>query len=142
MNAVDTNILIYVHDRRNVRKQVIAESLVRTLPRGVLLWQVACEYISASRKLEPFGYSKEKAWQDIHRLRKLWVTQLPTWEMFERTEQLLARYSLSSWDALIVAACLEVGVTRLYSEDLDSSAQAEGLEIMNPFAAPESDLGA
>jgi predicted nucleic acid-binding protein len=137
MNAVDTNILIYVHDRRNVRKQVIAETLVRTLPRGVLLWQVACEYISASRKLEPFGYSKEKTWQDIQKLRKLWVTQLPTWEMFERTEQLLARYSLSSWDALIVAACLEVGVTKLYSEDFDASAQAEGLEIVNPFAESE-----
>ena len=63
MNAVDTNILIYVHDRREVKKQAIAESLVRALPEGVLLWQVACEYISASRKLEPFGYSKEKAWQ-------------------------------------------------------------------------------
>jgi predicted nucleic acid-binding protein len=137
MNAVDTNILIYVHDRRNVRKQVIAESLVRTLPRGVLLWQVACEYISASRKLEPFGYSKEKAWQDLHKLRKLWVTQLPTWEMFERTEQLLTRYSLSSWDALIVAACLEARVTRLYSEDFDASAQAEGLEIVDPFVVPE-----
>ena len=137
MNAVDTNILIYVHDRRNVKKQVIAESLVRTLPRSVLLWQVACEYISASRKLEPFGYSREKAWQDIHKLRKLWVTQLPSWEMFERTEQLLARYSLSSWDALIVAACLEAGVTRLFSEDFDASAQAEGLEIVNPFAVPE-----
>src|SRR5258706_247816 len=89
MNAVDTNILIYVHDRRNVGKQVIAESLVRTLPRGVLLWQVACEYIAASRKLESFGYSKEKAWQDIHKLRKLWVTHLPTWEMVEQTERFL-----------------------------------------------------
>lgn len=137
MNAVDTNILIYVHDRRNARKQIIAESLIRTLPQGVLLWQVACEYLSASRKLEPFGYSKEKAWQDLHKLRKLWATELPTWEMFERTEQLLQRYSLSSWDALIVAACLEAGVTRLYSEDFDKSAQAEGLEIVNPFAEPE-----
>ena len=107
MNAVDTNVLIYVHDRRSVEKQVIAESLVRTLPDGVLLWQVACEYISASRKLEPFGYSREKAWQDIRKFRQLWVTQLPTWETFERTEQLLSHYSLSSWDALIVAACLE-----------------------------------
>jgi predicted nucleic acid-binding protein len=133
MNAVDTNILIYVHDRRNVRKQLIAESLVRTLAQGVLLWQVACEHISASRNLEPFGYSKEKAWQDIHKLRKLWVTQLPTWEMFERTEKLLTRYSLSSWDALILAARLEAGVTRLYSEDFDASAQSEGLEIVNPF---------
>lgn len=104
MNAVDTNILIYVHDRRNVRKQVIAESLVRTLPQGVLLWQVACEYISASRKLEPFGYSKEKAWQDIHKLRKLWVTQLPTWEMFERTEQLLTLYSIANPFAVLERA--------------------------------------
>jgi|ERR1044072_3929649 predicted nucleic acid-binding protein len=134
MNAVDTNVLIYVHDRRNTRKQEIAESLVRTLPRGVLLWQVACEYIAASRKLEPFGYSKEKAWQDIHKLRTLWTTQLPTWEIFDRTEELLIRYRLSSWDVLIVAACLEAGVTRLYSEDFDASATAEGLEIVNPFA--------
>ena len=140
MNAVDTNILIYVHDRRNARKQEIAESLVRTLPQGVLLWQVACEYISASRKLEPFGYNKEKAWQDIHKLRELWVTQLPTWEMFERTEHLLTRYSLSSWDAFILAACLEAGVTRLYSEDFDASAQAEGLEILNPFAEAKSEI--
>ena len=133
MNAVDTNILIYVHDRRNVTKQAIAESLVRSLPDGVLLWQVACEYISASRKLEPFGYSKEKAWQDVRKLRRLWVTQLPTWETLERTEELLRRYRLSSWDALIVAACLEAGVTRLYSEDFDASARSEGLEIVNPF---------
>jgi len=133
MNAVDTNILIYVHDRREAKKQAIAESLVRELPEGVLLWQVACEYIAASRKLEPFGYSREKAWQDIHKLRRLWVTQLPTWETFERTEDLLRRYRLSSWDALIVAACLEAGVTSLYSEDFDTSARAEGLEIVNPF---------
>ena len=137
MNAVDTNILIYVHDRRNVTKQAIAESLVRTLPDGVLFWQVACEYIAASRKLEPFGYSKEKAWQDVHKLRRLWVTQLPTWETLERTEELLRRYRLSSWDALIVAACLEAGVTRLYSEDFDASARSEGLEILNPFKQSE-----
>ena len=133
MNAVDTNILIYVHDRRNVTKQAVAESLIRTLPDGLLLWQVACEYIAASRKLEPFGYSREKAWQDIHKLRRLWLTQLPTWETFERTEELLHRFHLSSRDALIVAACLESGVTRLYSEDFDASAQSEGLEIVNPF---------
>jgi predicted nucleic acid-binding protein len=33
----------------------------------------------------------------------------------------------------LIAACLESGVTRLYSEDFDASAQAEGLEIVNPF---------
>jgi predicted nucleic acid-binding protein len=133
MNAVDTNVLIYVHDSRDPTKQAIAESLVQSLSNAVLLWQVACEYIAASRKLEPFGYSRERAWKDIHKLRTVWANQLPTWEVLHRAEDLMRRYNLSSWDALIVAACLEGGVTRLYSEDFDDSAQREGLEIINPF---------
>lgn len=28
-------------------------------------------------------------------------------------------------------------IAELYSEDFDASAQAEGLEIVNPFAEPE-----
>ncbi len=58
---------------------------------------------------------------------------LPTWKVMDRAEQLMASYKLSSWDALIIAACLEGGVTRLYSEDFDNSAAATGLEIVNPF---------
>lgn len=133
MNAVDTNVLIYAHDHRDPPKQAIAESLIQTLPDAILLWQVACEYIAASRKLEPFGYNREKAWEDILKLQKVWLTQLPTWDVLYLAEDLMRRYSLSSWDALIVAACLEGGVLRLYSEDFDASAQAEGLEIVNPF---------
>lgn len=133
MNAVDTNVLLYVHDDRDQSKQATAEALVRTLPDAVLLWQVACEYIAASRKLEPFGYGREQAWQDINKLRKLWHVQTPTWDVLLRAEDLMRRYSLSSWDALIVAACLEGGVTRLYSEDFDDAVRAEGLEVINPF---------
>jgi predicted nucleic acid-binding protein len=133
MNAVDTNVLIYVHDYRDSTKQATAKALVSSLPDAVLLRQVACEYIAASRKLEPLGYSREKAWQDIRKLRMLWTTQLPTWEILERAEELMQHYSLSSWDALIVAACLDGGVARLYSEDFDTSVQAEGLEVVNPF---------
>jgi hypothetical protein len=43
MNAVDTNVLLYVH----VTKQVIASNLLQSLTDGVLLWQVACEYLAA-----------------------------------------------------------------------------------------------
>ncbi len=52
MNAVDTNILIYAHDTRYPAKLAIAETLIRTLTDGVLLWQVACEYVAASRRLD------------------------------------------------------------------------------------------
>jgi predicted nucleic acid-binding protein len=45
MNAVDTNILIYINDPRNPDNQKIAASLVSNLTDGVLIWRVACEYI-------------------------------------------------------------------------------------------------
>jgi len=136
MNAVDTNVLIYARDPRDSVKHEAASALLSSLTDGVLLWQVACEYVAASRKLEPFGYDLTQALADLSDMREAWKTILPTWRVMDRAEQLLGKYHLSFWDALLVAACLEGGVTRLYSEDFDASARAEGLEIVNPFATP------
>jgi hypothetical protein len=47
MTAVDTNILLYVRDPRDPVKQGLAHSLIQSIPDGVLLWQVACEYMAA-----------------------------------------------------------------------------------------------
>jgi len=135
MNAVDTNILLYVQDSREPVKQATADTLVNSLSDGVLLWQVAVEYVAASRKFEALGYNREKAFRDIRRLQRVWRVFLPTWDVLERADNLMQRFSLSFWDAMIVAACLENGVTRLYSEDFDNSAKATGLEIVNPFAS-------
>ena len=136
MNAVDTNILIYVHDDRDPAKQATAYALVQALTSAVLLWQVACEYIAASRKIASSGYSIDMAWQDVRKLRTVWLPKFPTLDVLTRAEDLMRRRSLSSWDALLVAACLEAGVTRLYTEDFDDSLRAEGLEVINPFATP------
>jgi predicted nucleic acid-binding protein len=133
MNAVDTNVLLYIHDPRDPNKQAAAASLMQSLTDGVLLWQVGCEYLSASRKLESFGYSRAQAWQDIYDLRRVWTTILPGWNVLDRAERLLSAYSLSFWDAMVIAACLEGGVTRLYSEDFDAYPRVDGLEIVNPF---------
>jgi hypothetical protein len=48
-------------------------------------------------------------------------------------EILVSNYSLSFWDAMVIAACLEAGVTRLYSEDFDAYVHVDGLQIVNPF---------
>jgi predicted nucleic acid-binding protein len=110
MIAVDTNILIYVNDPRDPVKQGIASSLASSLIDGVLLWQVSCEYLAASRKLEPLGYDRAQAWQYIRDLQQVWYTILPTWSLLDRAEQLMNRFSLSYWDAMIVAACLEANI--------------------------------
>ena len=133
MNAVDTNVLLYVHDPRNPSKQAAAATLVRNLTDGVLLWQVACEYLAASRKLEPLGYSLSQAHQDIRDLRRAWTTVLHSWKALDRAEALMSAYSLSFWDSMIIAVCLENHITRLYSEDFSAYPHVDGLEIVNPL---------
>ena len=132
MNAVDTNILIYVHDPRDANKQEIAAALVSNLIDGVLIWQVACEYLAASRKLELLGYDKSQAYQYIRDLQQVWYTALPTWNIIDRAEELMKRFSLSHWDSMIIAACLEVNVQTLYTEDFGYEV-IDDLKIINPF---------
>ena len=43
---------------------------MQSLVDGILLWQGACEFISASRKLEPLGFDRDRAWREIHRLHR------------------------------------------------------------------------
>jgi predicted nucleic acid-binding protein len=102
MNAVDTNVLLYVHDPRDPGKQSIATAPLQSMTDGVLLWQVACEYLAASRKLEPLGYGREQAWQDIRDLPQVWTTVLSSWGVLEHAERLLGSYSLAFWDAMII----------------------------------------
>ena len=58
---------------------------------------------------------------------------LPASSVLDRARSLHVDHQWSFWDAMIVAACLEAGVTRLYSEDLPGRKPPEGLEIVNPF---------
>jgi predicted nucleic acid-binding protein len=134
MNAVDTNVLIYVRDPRDPVKQEKAVQLTTGLSDGALLWQVACEFVAASRKLAPFGFTQAQAWREVERLRLIWKLILPSDNVLTRAEQLTAAQNLSFWDAMIVAACIEGSITRLYTEDFDNSLkQATGVEIVNPF---------
>lgn len=134
MNAVDTNLLVYVRDPRDPAKQQAAVKLTTGMGEGALLWQVACEFVSASRKLAPFGFTQAEAWRELERLRQLWTMILPSENVFTRAEQLTATHNLSFWDSLLVAACIDGGVTRLYTEDFDASlSKATGIEIINPF---------
>jgi predicted nucleic acid-binding protein len=137
MNAVDTNVLIYVHDDREPEKKAIARELVDALEDGLLLWQVACEYLAAARKLKPQGYTLDDARNDVNDLRHLWTTVLPHWRAFDRSAHLTSRYSLSVWDSLLIAACLEAGVETLFSENFSGYSEIDGVKIVNPFAMAE-----
>jgi predicted nucleic acid-binding protein len=41
--------------------------------------------------------------------------------------------SISCWDALVISACRDAHVDRLYSEDLVGHNGLDGIEIVDPF---------
>lgn len=65
MIAVDTNVLIYACDQADPRRQKIALDLITSAQDGVLLWRVACEFLSASRKLDKQGSLMPASWNQI-----------------------------------------------------------------------------
>ena len=133
MIALDTNILIYACDKADLKRQQVALDLISNAHDGVLLWQVACEFVAASRKLRSQGFTMADALERLADYLALFPLILPAAGTLERARILQAEDGWSFWDAMIVAACLECGVTRLYSEDLPGRAVRWPLEIVNPF---------
>ena len=134
MIALDTNVLIYACDKASPHRQSRAMDLISTANEGVLLWEVACEFVAASRKLTAQGFTAADAWDRLSDYLALFPLVLPTPAVLERARLLHTGNGWSFWDAMVVAACLECGVTRFYSEDLPGRAAPGPLEIVNPFA--------
>lgn len=58
-----------------------------------------------------------------------------TIETHDRGVELVRRYRLSVYDAMIVAASVLSGCTTLLSEDMHDGLVIDGLTIRNPYAA-------
>jgi predicted nucleic acid-binding protein len=61
------------------------------------------------------------------------VILLPFPDLWPETQALQGRYSLSFWDALLVAVCLREGVQVLYTEDIGAPRAIDQLSLVNPF---------
>jgi predicted nucleic acid-binding protein len=100
----------------------------------VTVWQVGGELLNGLRRWQNAG--KVPA-QDVathfHDLLALFPLVIPTPSAFPTYFDLFSRFSLSHWDAMLLAASKEAGVTTLYSEDMDAGTDYDGLRIVNPF---------
>ena len=126
---LDTNILLYLLSADSIKAEK-AEDVVAG--GGIISVQVLNEVASvALRKLQmPF----EDIQEILSQIRTICVVEPITVDTHDRGMQLAAQYSLSIYDAMIVAAALLAGCTTLYSEDMhDGQVIDQQLTIKNPF---------
>ena len=132
---VDTNVLVYAHDRSAGRKCEAAGTLLEELwnsGRGVLSTQVLQEFCVSLRR----NAGRPLPADEVRRL----IQDYSTWEVVINTADSVlqaldveARYRISFWDALIIQAAEVSGASVLYSEDLSGGQSYGSIRVVNPF---------
>jgi len=130
---VDSNILVYAHDRsagekHTIARQKLEQLWVRQLPPSLSV-QVLQEFFVnlVRKKVEPVRAREVVknyiAWPVIDNDKALFL------EGFTEQE----RWQLSFWDALILAAARRSGARTLWSEDFSSGQDYGGILVVNPL---------
>ena len=133
---IDTNLFVYQLEASDERKSSAADRIIREgieTSNACISFQVVQECLNtALRKAEiPLGTDQIRAYLDNVLAPLLRVpASIP---LYNQALDVQSRYRYSFYDALIIAAALETGCTRLYTEDLQDGQQIEGLTIENPF---------
>lgn len=137
---VDSNVLLYAHDRSAGTKRVVARDLMENLWHrggGHLSVQVLQEFfVNVTRKLQrPLGAREAR---EVVEDLSYWRVHRPGPRDVLAAIDIHLRSEISFWDAMIVRSAAAQGCEVLYSEDLNSGQTYEGVRVVNPFA----DLGA
>ena len=132
---VDTNILIYAHDRSTGIKHERARQLVERLwanGQGVLSTQVLQELCVNLRRKSAHPPPAD----EIRRL----IQDYLSWEVVVNTPQAViqaleieVRHRISFWDALVLQAAEQSGASVLYSEDLSAGRRYGAVQVLNPL---------
>jgi predicted nucleic acid-binding protein len=132
---LDTDIIMYAHDRSSGEKYSIAKEIMDSLwesRQGVISVQVLQEFfVCVTKKIvRPIP---------IKNARTI-LEYLSSWEVIDNDKSitlkaidLLEKYRFSFWDSLIIQAAIQSQARMLFSEDLPDGQVIMGTKILNPF---------
>ena len=133
---LDTNLLIYAWDNREVEKKKIILSFLHNIEidsNPIISTQTLGEFYNvATKKLK---LSKDNACL----ICKTYASTFPVYEITKENVfhamQISKTTQFSYWDSLIIAMAIDTDCSVLYSEDLNPGQQIEGVRIINPFTS-------
>jgi predicted nucleic acid-binding protein len=132
---VDTNILIYAHDRdAGVRWKRASQALED-------LWEARTGRMSVQVLQEFFAVATGKlkaavgvaAAREVIRTYSPWVTVPTGVDTVLRASEISEVAKISFWDGMIVAAAERSDAATLYTEDLNDGQVIAGIRVVNPL---------
>jgi predicted nucleic acid-binding protein len=137
LQLVDTNVLVYAHDRSAGSKHKRALGLIEELWEnhlGCLSIQVMQEFYVVTTQKITKPLEQETATRIIRNLTQ-WHLHAPIAEDVLGAIGIQRRYEVSFWDAMIIWSAQQLGCSILWSEDLSEGQEYGDLRVLNPFTA-------
>ena len=143
---LDSNTLLYMHDRSEPEKSALATEWIRAVARR----QIAQTNLQVLNEVT--HVLLRKRWFESPRVAHAIVDQLAElgdsqvgWTEIAIARNLFDRFGYSWWDCLLLASAIELGCTHFLSEDMQDGQRIEtgkqALTIVDPFAhTPEQIL--
>jgi predicted nucleic acid-binding protein len=130
---VDTNVLTYLFDDSERKKQRLAVQRLQTETREIFVsTQVLQElYVSLTKGRDPIA-TTDIAGRAVREAAAYSVVQIDTPLVLSGIET-AQQHRISFWDALIVRAAAQAGCDVVLSEDLNDNQIIDGVRIENPF---------
>ncbi len=135
MRFVDTNVLIYAASPapEEADKQRSAQRLLEEGDLALSVQVLQEFYHQATRSTRLGSITQEHALEFIQGIGHFPVQDL-TLGLFRAATAISRRFQLSYWDGAILAAARALGCDAVYSEDLSSEQDYDGLRVIDPFA--------
>ena len=133
---LDTNIFIYSLDRVDKRKAKTALRLIQDHAAGgsgVISFQVVQEFFNVAFKRFPSVMTAEDGGIYLLTVFRPFLRVHSSIALYSEALSIRARYQLSWYDSLIVAAAAEAKCSVLYTEDLSHGMKVGAVRIENPF---------
>jgi predicted nucleic acid-binding protein len=132
---LDTNIIVYAHDRSSGSKHAAAKEIMDNLwesRRGVLSVQVLQEFfVCVTKKISKPLLIKNA---------RVVLEYLSTWDVVTNDKyitlkaiDLQEKFRFPFWDSLVIQAAIQGQASILFSEDLPDGQAVKDLKIINPF---------
>ena len=133
---LDTNILVYTVDKKDLGKHEESRNLVRRISSDhlpVISTQVLQEFYNAiTSKMK---IDKIVAKNVLHSYRNMEIISADL-SLIEQAVDISILFQLSFWDSLILAAAEQSNCSLVVTEDLNDGQMIRGMKIVNPFKNP------
>ena len=131
---LDTNIVLYAVSAapEEARKRGIARVVLAERDNAISVQVLQEFYVQSTRPSRPGALTHREAVRFMETLRRFPVAPV-TVDVLDAALDLRSRFSLSYWDSAILAAARIMDCDHVYSEDMSSTQDYNGIRVINPF---------